>query len=86
MGSGSGITAERLAGPGIGLRRPATVLAVNDAIVIGATHRFRGMDAARRPATTGFEDITSVPGGEVRVPATLRLRRWCGCGDRIGSS
>ena len=98
---------------------PDAVLAVNDAMAIGAMHRFRSMDARRRPAITGFDDIAwaqltdppltsvavdaeamgaaaaqllierigspgheSLPAREVRVPATLRLRRSCGCGDR----
>ncbi|MGH2380565.1 MAG: LacI family DNA-binding transcriptional regulator [Candidatus Limnocylindria bacterium] len=102
---------------------PDAVLAVNDAMAIGAMHRFRTMEARRRPAITGFDDIAwaqltdppltsvavdaqvmgaeaarllierigspdheSLPAREVRVPATLRLRRSCGCDDRIGSS
>ncbi|MGI8999837.1 MAG: LacI family DNA-binding transcriptional regulator [Candidatus Limnocylindria bacterium] len=91
---------------------PDAILAVNDAMAIGAMHRLRSMDADRRPAITGFDDIAwaqltdpplttvsvdaeimgaeaarllidrigspdhhSLPAREVRVPATLRLRR-----------
>jgi LacI family transcriptional regulator len=95
---------------------PDAVLAVNDAMAIGALHRFRGT-AAARVAVTGFDDIAwaqlvdpplttvavdahamgaeaarlllrrmtsddpSQPAHEVRVPATVRIRASCGCGD-----
>lgn len=102
--------------------RPNAILAVNDAMAIGALHRLRAVDADRRPAVTGFDDIawaqltdpplTTVavdagamgaeaarllivriaspdhhllPAREVRVPATLRLRRSCGCSGEVQS-
>lgn len=95
---------------------PDVMLAVNDAMAIGALHRLRGLEPGRRPAVTGFDDIawarltdpplttvavdaaaigeaaagllveriassdhTKTPAREVRVPATLKLRRSCGC-------
>ena len=95
---------------------PDALVAVNDAMALGAMHRFRALPTRRRPAVTGFDDIawaeladpplTSVsvdvneigaaaadlvieptatvgpmthPAREVRVPATVRLRRSCGC-------
>jgi LacI family transcriptional regulator len=100
---------------------PDAVIAVNDAMAIGALHRFRGLPPERRPAVTGFDDIawaqltdpplTTVavdamrigaaaaellmariatpdrdilPAREIRVPATVRLRRSCGCSDPSG--
>lgn len=36
---------------------PDAVLAVNDAMAIGALHRLRGLPASVRPAVTGFDDI-----------------------------
>lgn len=36
---------------------PEAVLAVNDAMAIGAMHRFRSLPVGRRPAVTGFDDI-----------------------------
>lgn len=36
---------------------PDAVLAVNDAMAIGAMHRFRALPPGRRPAITGFDDI-----------------------------
>jgi LacI family transcriptional regulator len=102
--------------------RPDAILAVNDAMAIGALYRLRAMDAEHRPAVTGFDDIAwaqltdpplttvavdasamgsmaarllidriespdqhSLPAREVRVPATLRLRRSCGCGGEVQS-
>lgn len=96
---------------------PDAVIAVNDAMALGALHRLRALGPGRRPAVTGFDDIawaelsdpplTTVsvdaeaigstaadvlldrlaavgadppPAREVRVPATIRLRRSCGCG------
>lgn len=96
---------------------PDAVVAVNDAMAIGALHRLRGLEPARRPAVTGFDDIAwarltdpplttvavdaaaigaaaagllleriasrdhrKMPAREIRVPATLKLRRSCGCG------
>lgn len=101
---------------------PDAILAVNDAMAIGALHRLRAVDTERRPAVTGFDDIAwaqltdpplttvavdatamgaeaarllidrigspdhhSLPAREVRVPATLRLRRSCGCGGEVQS-
>ncbi len=96
---------------------PDAIMAVNDAMAIGATHRLRGIAPARRPAVTGFDDVawarlmdpplTTVavdaaamgsaaarqlltrindaddtgPGREIRVPASVRIRASCGCGD-----
>jgi LacI family transcriptional regulator len=97
---------------------PDAIVAVNDAMAIGAMHRLRSLDPMRRPAITGFDDIawaqltdpplttvavaaevvgstaadlllgriaapdpTAQPAREVRVPATVRLRRSCGCGE-----
>lgn len=97
---------------------PDAVVAVNDAMAIGAMHRLRSLDPLRRPAVTGFDDIawaqltdpplttvavdaeaigstaadlllsriaapgpSAQPAREVRVPATVRLRRSCGCGE-----
>lgn len=97
---------------------PDAIVAVNDAMAIGAMHRLRSLDAALRPAVTGFDDIawaqltdpplttvavaaeaigsaaaalllsriaapdpSSHPVREVRVPAVVRLRRSCGCGE-----
>ncbi|MGH2418851.1 MAG: LacI family DNA-binding transcriptional regulator, partial [Candidatus Limnocylindria bacterium] len=37
--------------------RPDAILAVNDAMAIGALHRLRAVAADRRPAVTGFDDI-----------------------------
>jgi LacI family transcriptional regulator len=102
--------------------RPDAILAVNDAMAIGALHRLRAVDVGLRPAVTGFDDIAwaqltdpplttvavdatamgaeaarllidrisspdhhSLPAREVRVPATLRLRRSCGCGGEVQS-
>jgi DNA-binding LacI/PurR family transcriptional regulator len=99
---------------------PGAILAVNDAMAIGVLHRLRAVDASRRPAVTGFDDIAwaqltdpplttvavdaeamgaeaarllidrigspdhnSLPAREVRVPATLRVRRSCGCGGDV---
>lgn len=94
---------------------PDAVMAVNDAMALGALHRLREL-GQRRPAVTGFDDIdwaeladpplTTVsvdagaigaaaaalllermagshdtPAREIRVPARIRLRRSCGCGD-----
>lgn len=96
---------------------PEAVVAVNDAMAIGALHRLRALQPWQRPAVTGFDDIawatltdpplTTVtvdaaaigaaaarllleriesrgpgnpPAREIRVPATLKLRRSCGCG------
>lgn len=36
---------------------PEVVVAVNDAMAIGALHRFRALPPERRPAVTGFDDI-----------------------------
>ncbi|MEO8510301.1 MAG: LacI family DNA-binding transcriptional regulator [Chloroflexota bacterium] len=95
---------------------PEALMAINDAMAIGALHRLRHLGGAWQPAITGFDDIawaqltdpplTSVdvdatavgveaarllmariatahtdalPAREVRVPATVRLRRSCGC-------
>lgn len=100
---------------------PDAVMAVNDAMAIGALHRLR---TAGRPdvPVTGFDDIAWAPltepplttvavdaaamgreaarrllarvaspsqpptrGREMRVPATVQLRRSCGCGvTRLG--
>jgi LacI family transcriptional regulator len=105
---------------------PQAVVAVNDAMAIGAMHRLRLLPAGMRPAVVGFDDIawtrltdpplTTVaidapamgaaaadlllqrigaastateddpPAREVRVPASLRLRRSCGCGIDPGGS
>jgi LacI family transcriptional regulator len=99
---------------------PDAVIAVNDAMAIGAIHRLRSLDPVRRPAITGFDDIawaqltdpplttvavaaeaigstavdlllsriaapepSAQPAREVRVPATVRLRRSCGCGEPL---
>jgi len=96
---------------------PDALVAVNDAMALGALHRLRTVPASRRPAVTGFDDIAwaeladpplttvsvdaeaigstaaellldrvstveanHLPAREIRVPATLRLRRSCGCG------
>lgn len=95
---------------------PDAIVAVNDAMALGALHRLRDL-GARRPAVTGYDDITwaaladpplttvtvdaraigaaaarllldriaagasATPAREVRVPARVRLRRSCGCGD-----
>ena len=98
---------------------PEAIVAVNDAMALGALHRLRRMPARRRPAIVGFDDIawaqltdpplTTVrvdtramaaraadlllerirspdgdlpPAREVRLPATLCLRRSCGCGRK----
>jgi LacI family transcriptional regulator len=95
---------------------PEAIVAVNDAMALGAMHRLRRLPVRRRPAIVGFDDIawaqltdpplTTVrvdasamgasaaellverirgangnllPAREVRVPATLCLRRSCGC-------
>ena len=95
---------------------PQAVIAVNDAMAIGAMHRLRALPRRLRPAVTGFDDIAwaqltdpplttvavdataigngaaelllaridrtdgpSQPAREIRVPATVRLRRSCGC-------
>lgn len=97
---------------------PDAILAVNDAMAIGALHRLRALDPQQRPAVTGFDDIawaqltdpplttvavdaaaigaaavdllmsrlatadpTALPVREIRVPATVRLRRSCGCSE-----
>ena len=98
---------------------PDAVMAVNDAMAIGALHRLRGTAAGALPVT-GFDDIawaqladpplttvavdaaqigveaadllltrmrqpaatTTLPAREVRVPATVRLRRSCGCSEQ----
>lgn len=110
MRQGSDLAAELLDDP------PDAVMAVNDAMAIGALHRFRSLPSARRPAVTGFDDIawarltdpplttvavdaaeigraaaellasrierpatSDLPAREVRVPATVRIRRSCGC-------
>jgi DNA-binding LacI/PurR family transcriptional regulator len=110
MRDGAAAAAELLEDP------PQAVVAVNDAMAIGAMHRLRTLPARRRPAVTGFDDIAwaqltdpplttvavdataigdgaselllariqrtdppSVPAREIRVPATVRLRRSCGC-------
>ena len=97
---------------------PDAVMAVNDAMAIGALHRLRGT-AANTVPVTGFDDIAwaqlvdpplttvavdaaqigvdaahmllarmrqpasqrTLPAREVRVPATVRLRRSCGCSE-----
>lgn len=102
---------------------PDAVLAVNDAMAIGALHRLRGTKLRALPVT-GFDDIawaqladpplttvavdaaeigaeaarlllarmggtpgtTTQSAREVRVPATVRLRRSCGCSDGSGPS
>jgi LacI family transcriptional regulator len=95
---------------------PEAIVAVNDAIALGAMHRLRRLPARRRPAIVGFDDIAwaqltdpplttvrvdapamgataaemlverirntdrdHLPAREIRVPATLCLRRSCGC-------
>ena len=110
MGDGAALAAGLAGDP------PDAVVAVNDAMALGAIHRLRGAGTAAIPVT-GFDDIawaqlsdpplTTVavdaraigaeaarlllartrgdgPGTtrprEVRVPATLRVRRSCGCG------
>lgn len=98
---------------------PDAIVAVNDAMAIGAMQRLRALPPERRPAIVGFDDsgarltdppLTTVavdahgmgataaalllerigarsanrselPTRELRVPATLRLRRSCGCGQ-----
>ena len=40
---------------------PDAVLAVNDAMAIGALHRLRSLPGARRPWVTGFDDIAWAP-------------------------
>jgi LacI family transcriptional regulator len=96
---------------------PEVIVAVNDAMAIGALHRLRGSRSGGTPAVTGFDDIAwaqltepplttvavnadaigdsaaeliatriatpehdALPAREIRVPATVRLRRSCGCG------
>lgn len=95
---------------------PDAVIAINDAMALGALHRLRSL-GSRRPAVTGFDDIAwaelsdpplttvrvdagamgaaaaelllerigagtnDIPAREVRVPAQVRLRRSCGCGE-----
>jgi DNA-binding LacI/PurR family transcriptional regulator len=96
--------------------RPDAIVAVNDAMAIGVLHRLRVLPPARRPAVTGFDDISwaaltdpplttvavdapgigitaarllldrlsaavqeALPGREIRVAATLRVRSSCGC-------
>jgi LacI family transcriptional regulator, galactose operon repressor len=94
---------------------PEAIVAVNDAMALGAMHRLRRLPVRRRPAIVGFDDIawaqladpplttarvdtlamgatavelllerihahgTNLPAREIRVPATLSLRRSCGC-------
>src|SRR5919106_726035 len=95
--------------------RPQVVIAVNDALAIGAMHRLRTIAPRERPAVTGFDDISwsrltdpplttiavdatamgdaaaelllgriegsdgHLPAREIRVPASVTLRRSCGC-------
>ena len=110
MRDGAAAAADLLADP------PQAVVAVNDAMAIGAMHRLRALPRRLRPAVTGFDDIAwaqltdpplttvavdataigsgaaelllsriepndapSLPAREIRVPATVRLRRSCGC-------
>jgi len=95
---------------------PDAVIALNDAMAIGALHRFRTLEPARGPAVTGFDDIAwaqltdpstiavdaeaigttaallfsrlatpdhnALPVREVRIPATVRPRRACGCSEQ----
>jgi LacI family transcriptional regulator len=98
--------------------RPQAVMAVTDALAIGAMHRLRTVAPTLRPAMTGFDDIAwsrltdpplttvavdatamgeaaaellltrietaddaDLPAREVRVPATVVLRRSCGCNE-----
>jgi LacI family transcriptional regulator len=98
---------------------PDAIIAVNDAMAIGAMQRLRSLPTDGRPAVVGFDNsgarltdppLTTVavdahrmgataaelllerisarmanqnqlPAREIRVPATLRLRRSCGCGQ-----
>lgn len=99
-------------------RGPDAVMAVNDAMAIGALHRLRALGRPRMPVT-GFDDIAwaeltepalstvavdatrlgeeaarrllarlsatadeQIPPREIRVAATVRLRRSCGCDGR----
>jgi LacI family transcriptional regulator len=110
MRTGAEAVAARLDDP------PEAIVAVNDAMALGAMHQLRRLPVRSRPAIVGFDDIawaqladpplTTVhvdapamgasaaelllerirsadgnilPAREVRVPATLRLRRSCGC-------
>jgi len=96
------------------------IVAINDAMAIGAMHRLRHGPASSTPIT-GFDDIAwaslsdpplstvsvdaaaigsaaamrllerlstsgtdSMPAREIRVPASVRLRRSCGCGQLTG--
>jgi LacI family transcriptional regulator len=102
---------------------PDAILAVNDAMAIGALHRLRALPPDRRPSVTGFDDIAwapltdpplttvavdaaaigaaaaglllnriaaaphdALPAREIRVPATVRLRHSCGCGELAKTS
>lgn len=57
-------------------RTPQAIVAVNDAMAIGALHRLRAMPARQRPAVVGFDDIawaqhTEPPLTTVSVDAEL---------------
>jgi len=97
---------------------PDAIVAVNDAMALGAMHRLRSFRGSRRVAIVGHDDIAwaqladpplttvrvdavgmgaaaagllldriadrdgrDLPAREVRVPATLRVRRSCGCAE-----